>query len=155
MRNPSATLLATLFTIAAAVPMRAQAPTPPTPNTTPGAEATASAHSSGRCRLISRHSRSSWYGHAMHDDFGTRRTGFHAQEFLRNALAAYSATTTAYLRETNREGMFVWNPSNLSANVAADPGQGLQDRERQARVSPRPSAGFHLSRRERCQICFR
>ena len=34
MRNPSATLLATLFTIAAAVPMSAQAPPP---NTTPGA----------------------------------------------------------------------------------------------------------------------
>ena len=34
MRNPSATLLATLLTVAAALPMNAQAPTP---NTTPGA----------------------------------------------------------------------------------------------------------------------
>jgi hypothetical protein len=34
MRNPSATLLATFLTIAAALPMSAQAPTP---NTTPGA----------------------------------------------------------------------------------------------------------------------
>jgi len=36
MRNPSATMLATLLTIATALPMSAQAPTP-TPNTTPGA----------------------------------------------------------------------------------------------------------------------
>jgi hypothetical protein len=43
----------------------------------------------------------------------------------RTALAAYSASPTAYLREAGREGMFGWNPSNLSASVAADSRQGL------------------------------
>ena len=43
----------------------------------------------------------------------------------RPTLAGYSATSTAYLREPGREGLFVWDPSDRSANVAADAGQGI------------------------------
>ncbi|NUR45274.1 MAG: hypothetical protein HOP91_03820 [Sphingomonas sp.] len=43
----------------------------------------------------------------------------------RAALGAYSATTTAYLREAGREGMFVWDGSDRSASVSADSRQGL------------------------------
>jgi len=43
----------------------------------------------------------------------------------RAALAGYSATSTAYLRESGREGLFVWNASNCSAQVAADAQQGI------------------------------
>src|SRR5438270_6626171 len=43
----------------------------------------------------------------------------------RASLAAHSATTTAYLREAAREGMFAWSSSDLSALVSADTAQGL------------------------------
>ena len=43
----------------------------------------------------------------------------------RPTLAAYSATSTAYLHESGREGLFVWDPSNQSANVSADSAQGI------------------------------
>ena len=43
----------------------------------------------------------------------------------RAALAAYSATSTAVLRERGREGLFVWTAADLSALVAADPAQGI------------------------------
>ena len=43
----------------------------------------------------------------------------------RAALAGYSATGTAYLGEAGREGMFVWDGSNLAAHVSADIRQGL------------------------------
>lgn len=43
----------------------------------------------------------------------------------RAALAGYSASSTAYLRETGREGLFVWSATDLSAQVAADGQQGI------------------------------
>lgn len=43
----------------------------------------------------------------------------------RTALAGYIATTTAFLREAGREGMFVWDASNLATKVTSDPGQGI------------------------------
>jgi hypothetical protein len=43
----------------------------------------------------------------------------------RVALAAYSATSTTYLRENGREGLFVWDGSNQAANVGVDSGQGI------------------------------
>lgn len=43
----------------------------------------------------------------------------------RASLAAYSATSTAYLRERGREGMFVWAATDLSALVLADVAQGI------------------------------
>ena len=43
----------------------------------------------------------------------------------RTSLAGYSASSTAYLREGGREGLFVWDPSNQSPNVAADTAQGI------------------------------
>lgn len=64
-----------------------------------------------------------WYGTAQQLVAGaSRMPGVVAD---RAALAAYSATTTAYLREAGREGMFVWNSADLSANVSADARQGL------------------------------
>jgi hypothetical protein len=44
----------------------------------------------------------------------------------RTTLAGLSTTafTTAYLRESGREGTFLWNGSNLSTQVTADTGQG-------------------------------
>ena len=45
----------------------------------------------------------------------------------RTELAAFTgvAGTVVYLAEPGREGMFVFDASNLTARVAADPGQGL------------------------------
>ena len=43
----------------------------------------------------------------------------------RASLAAYSASSTAYLREAGREGLFVWDAGNRTAEVAADPAQGI------------------------------
>ena len=43
----------------------------------------------------------------------------------RAELAACPASTAAHLRERGREGLFVFDGSNLSAKVAADPQQGL------------------------------
>ena len=43
----------------------------------------------------------------------------------RTALAAFTAGSTAYLQEAGREGMFLWNPANLSTQVAADTAQGI------------------------------
>jgi hypothetical protein len=40
-------------------------------------------------------------------------------------MAAYTASSTAYLREAGREGLFVWDASNQAANVAADSAQGI------------------------------
>src|SRR5437764_3314437 len=64
-----------------------------------------------------------WYGIAQQLMAAASR--FPAVVPDRAALAGYSTTTTAFLREPGREGMFVWNGSNQSANVAADAGQGL------------------------------
>lgn len=43
----------------------------------------------------------------------------------RPSLAAYSATSTAYLHEAGREGLFVWDGTNQAANVAADSAQAM------------------------------
>lgn len=43
----------------------------------------------------------------------------------RTSLAAYSATSTAYLQESGREGVFVWDASDQSAKVASDTFQGI------------------------------
>src|SRR5438270_5079174 len=64
-----------------------------------------------------------WYGAAQQLVASSSR--FPAVLADRASLAAYSATTTAYLREAGREGMFVWDGSNLAANVAADARQGI------------------------------
>ena len=64
-----------------------------------------------------------WYGVAQQLMAAASR--FPAVVPDRAALATYSTTNTAFLREAGREGMFVWNGSNLSANVATDPGQGF------------------------------
>ncbi|MES2119228.1 MAG: hypothetical protein V4513_01460 [Pseudomonadota bacterium] len=43
----------------------------------------------------------------------------------RAALAASGAGTSAHLREKGREGLFVWDGTDLSAKVTSDPAQGL------------------------------
>jgi hypothetical protein len=43
----------------------------------------------------------------------------------RAALAVFSASSTAFLREAGREGTFVWDSSNLSAKVTSDSLQGV------------------------------
>jgi hypothetical protein len=43
----------------------------------------------------------------------------------RASLAGYSAATTAYLRESGREGLFVWSSANNSTNIINDPNQGV------------------------------
>jgi hypothetical protein len=43
----------------------------------------------------------------------------------RTALAALSTLTPAYLKESGREGIFVWSSASLSAQVTADPRQGV------------------------------
>lgn len=43
----------------------------------------------------------------------------------RTILAALATSLPAYLREAGREGMFVFDSSNLSAKVTADPNQGV------------------------------
>jgi hypothetical protein len=43
----------------------------------------------------------------------------------RGALAAYSASSTAFLNESGRDGLFVWDGSDLSTKVAADTAQGI------------------------------
>jgi hypothetical protein len=48
------------------------------------------------------------------------------QVATRTALAALSTTApAAYLRESGREGMFVWSSSNNATNVTNDPGQAI------------------------------
>lgn len=49
------------------------------------------------------------------------------ESFATRALLAATSTnqTAAYLTEQGREGMFVWNSSDLSARVSADPQQGV------------------------------
>jgi hypothetical protein len=64
-----------------------------------------------------------WYGAAQ--QLVGLASRFPAVLSDRAALAGYAATTTAYLSEAAREGMFVWDGSDRSAAVAADPGQGL------------------------------
>ena len=56
--------------------------------------------------------------------FSSIQTGSAAAIADRTALAAHSAST-AYLREKGREGTFVFDPSDLSAEVALDPQQGV------------------------------
>jgi hypothetical protein len=48
------------------------------------------------------------------------------QVATRTALAALSTSApAAYLRESGREGMFVWSSSNNATNVTNDPGQAI------------------------------
>jgi len=53
--------------------------------------------------------------------------GFARYVATRTAMAALSGATdpVVFLEEAGRQGAFVWNGSNLSANVTADPQQGI------------------------------
>ena len=64
-----------------------------------------------------------WYGAAQ--ELMAAASRFPGVLADRASLAAYSTTTTAYLREPGREGMFVWDSGDRSASVSADSRQGL------------------------------
>lgn len=64
-----------------------------------------------------------WYASAQQSIASASRSA--AVMADRTALAAYTATTAAYLGEAGREGMFVWDGSDRSASVSADTRQGL------------------------------